>query len=432
MCARPWATPPHAEFRQQLPTGGRIPLGVILGLGLAVLFAGVVVLVRFGRGREWERRKAAVLATTAQPSVGTFRMAFQDAVALSETQGRSDWLDDLRHELEIAMAASHEDALRALEARFAGNDRTGALTDWKGRWAVHRETPPSPARTARETDLRALGTRLAHALALAEADAGRPAAAFSHHATADEVCDATAQDARATALHAEFSDHLRGWLTAQRPPLLAAVAANEERLISAIGAPVAEAVKQMRAHDAGPGPRLDPALAAEFDAALAVVPVRRVAIVVIGDESVAQQVRALCRFAYPYELVFASYPEADATASAPAGDAWATVQIRVEWTWLDYHRVAGGVQWAGDTTLPTHVALSCAIRAPEGVVVPWPVGGYRDQTPAPETIKVRQDHARADFDGYQREFLKQLKRGLQAHLTGWQPWELPAREDAGK
>ncbi len=426
--------PAHSGF-PAASRGGRarfLAFGLALA-GFAVLIGLCLVAGRWGRERERERRREAVVAAAQSRSLGVFRMEWNAAVAYAGESGRPDWLDGLRADLETQATAEVAPLLTRIAELEAAGKRAEALTEWKALWAVHQETPPSDARTRRGHELRAVGVHAANGLVLGELEAGRPGMAFVHHAVLGELY---ASDPNGDALrqaHEALAARLGEWLVARRPAVAEAVASGSEARIAAVAGPVADLLDAIRRHDARgvpggcPAP-LAPALAAAFDAALAAVTRKRVVVTVVGDEAVAQRIRSLCKFAFPYQLDFQSRAE-DPDGEIPAGiapGAAITVRVRVEWETIDFKKQAGGVQWVGDYVLPKSVTLRCSIHAPDGVTAPWPTRTFEGRNTIPATVKVRQDGARYEFDRMKRDYTKQLRQGLGTHLDLWKPWALPA------
>lgn len=399
---------------------------ILTAILLVAALVGGVYLSRFRRSQELEQKKAEVLEAAKTHSLGAFRMAFKDAVAWAETESQSEWLESLRVDLEAQWAADSPEALRRIGEREKAGSQVEALTDWKGLWEVLEETPPAEARTRHEDEWRAVGIRLAHGLALADLAAGRWSMALLHHADAGALCGAPAQADTLRKIHDEMAARLREWLASRAQPIADAVADGSDRKLAAAGAPVADVLAAIRQHDtAGCKGRWDANLATEFEHALAAIPTRRVVVRVQGDPLVAQRVRSLCQIGFPYVLEFAAVAEgAEASESAEPG-AWATVLVNVEWTWTDYSKQAGGVQFAGDYTLPDDVTLSCSVQAPEDAKNLWPTKSFTVTGSAPKSLKLREDSARYDFDRLKREYTGKVNQALREYLDAWKPWVLP-------
>ncbi len=408
-------------------------------LGLAsialVLLAGMVGVAIHGAGtsREWTRRSTEALAAATNPTEGAFRIQWEETLEFANRQGKPEWIEALRADLDRRLAAELPGALAKIGERERAGAVQEALTGWKGLWAVHHETAPSPGRPARQAELQSVGRRLSHASAIADLDAGRWPTAFLHHAAAAGLCADLEGPGSVPALHADFTDRLTKWVEERRPAIESALASGSERKLAAAASPMAALQREVTAHDEGAGkggcPKaLDAALAAAIDRTLAAIPRKPVAILVTGDEAIARKLRSLCRFSFPYELQFdavARPEDVRAEVRERWNQAWAAVELNVDWSLVDYFREAGGVQFAGTNVIPEELSLEARYRGPTGVENPWPALAFAAKHPAPANLKIRKEDIRWTMDRYRREAESNLRQKVDSHLSALKAWTLP-------
>ncbi|MBI2922987.1 MAG: hypothetical protein HYY18_18180 [Planctomycetes bacterium] len=413
-----------------------LKLPLLVGALCCIAFAFLLVTSHFRKGASeeasWVEKKTAALAAARGGSAGMFRRAWEEAATVAAA--KPDRMGSLRADLERQLAADFPAALVKVRERANAKMAAEALTDWKCLQAANLETPESEARRARDVEIRAAGIDVAHAASLADLGAGRYELAFEHHRTACGLCPGEADPGTRRRIHQELETPLAEWLRANRDAIADAVASKDDLRIAEAAGPGARILAGLRVHESGSGGKGAPSWSSGFVRAyedvLASVPVKKLVVTVVGDDAAAAIVRQICTVGFPYELVFRTVADAgaaEAAASDGAEPAWMTVEIRVEWEFVDYKKTSG-LTFSGDYRLPVGLAVVPRIPARPGESCPWPTERWERALSSPQKLEVRgrDDRERKeDFDRQQAQRRQSLETDLRTYLSGWKPWILP-------